>query len=95
VNDGILYQEIWPRGRMMHLRLTDDTFTASIYKSFWLLRRIPTAGIRHVEIVRLGFSTMMAISYYKTTTVFITSSFAIRDKDAWRRTFQSIGIIVD
>jgi hypothetical protein len=92
---NILYQELWPQGRLVHLKLTTDVFVASIYKSFLRLRTIPIASIRHVEISHLGLSKVMTISYYKTTDRFITSSFPIRDITAWRQAFKRMNIVVD
>jgi hypothetical protein len=95
VGDGIIYQEIWPSGRLIHLKLTSRTFTTSIYKSFLPLSTIPLTSVRHVEIGRLGLSKMMTISYYKNSDTFVTSSFPISDMDAWRGAFQRLGIAVD
>jgi hypothetical protein len=95
VTDDIIYQEIWPWGCMIHLKLTSRSFATSIYKSFLPLTTIPLANIRHVEIGRLGLSKMMTISYYKNSDTFVTSSFPVSAMDAWRRAFQSVGITVD
>jgi hypothetical protein len=95
VDDRIIYEEVWPWGRMIHLRLTHHAFATSIYKSFLPLSSIPIAVIRHVEIGRLGLSKMMTISYYKTPDTFVTTSFPVGDMDAWRRAFKSIGITVE
>ena len=91
----VIYQEVWPSGRLIHLKLTSHALATSIYKSFLPFTTIPTAAIRHVEIGRLGLSKLMTISYYKTPDTFVTTSFPIRDRDAWRRAFRTLGIAVD
>jgi hypothetical protein len=93
--DPVIYQEMWPWGRLIHLRLTAHTFTTSLYKSFFPLTTIPLTTIRRVEIGRLGFSKMMHISYYGNATTFRTASFPVSNRDAWRRAFQTLGIIPD
>jgi hypothetical protein len=34
IDDTLIYEEIWPWGRMMHLRLTSHCFATSVFKSF-------------------------------------------------------------
>jgi hypothetical protein len=63
VENVVIYQEVWPLGRIVHLKLTSRSFMASIYKSFIPLANIPLPTIRHVEISRIGLSKVMAISY--------------------------------
>ena len=95
VDDTLIYEEIWPWGRMMHLRLSSHLFATSVFKSFLPLTTIPIASIRRVEIGRLGLSKMMSISYYKDSSTFVTSSFPASNMAAWRQAFRSVGIAVD
>jgi hypothetical protein len=92
MDERIIYQEIWPSGRVIHLKLTADTFATSIYKSFLPLATIPISAIRQVEIGRFGLSRMMTISYYKASDTFVTASFPVRDMEMWRRVFKRLGI---
>jgi hypothetical protein len=95
VDDTFIYEEIWPRGRMMHLRLTSHLFTTSVFNSFLPLTTIPIASIRRVAIGRLGLSKMMSISYYKDSSTFVTSSFPASNMAAWRQAFRRVGISVN
>src|SRR5689334_5817174 len=95
VEDTLIYEEILPRGRLMHLRLTSHCFVISVFKSFLPLTTIPIASIRQVEIDRLGFSKMLSISYYKDSSTFSTSSFPVSNMAAWRQAFRTVGISVD
>jgi hypothetical protein len=95
MDERIIYQEIWPSGRVIHLKLTADTFATSIYKSFLPLATIPISAIRQVEIGRFGLSRMMTISYYQTSDTFVTASFPVRDMETWRRVFKRLGITVN
>ena len=95
IEDTLIYEEIWPRGRLMHLRLTSHRFAISVFKSFLPLTTIPIASIRHVEIGRLGLSKMMSISYYKDSSTFVTASFPVSNMAAWRQAYRSVGISVD
>src|SRR3954467_10397267 len=95
VDDQLLYEEIWPWGGLMHVRLTSPLFVTSVFKSFLPLTTIPIESIRHVEIGRLGLSKMMSISYYKDSSTFVTASFTVSNIAAWRQAFRSVGISVD
>ena len=95
VEDTLIFEEIWPWGRMIHLRLTSHRFATSIFKSFLPLTTISVSSIRHVEMGHLGLSKMMSISYYKDSSTFVTSSFPVSNMAAWRQAFTTIGISVD
>jgi transposase len=95
VEEHLIYQEIWPSGRLIHLKLTTLVFITSIYKSFFPLTTISITAIRHVEIGRLGFSKLMTIGYDKPIDLFVTKSFPVRDIQAWRQAFKTLGIMVE
>jgi hypothetical protein len=93
--EDVIYQEIWPWGRIIHLKLTPHAFSTSIYKSFLPLTSIPVASIRRVQIERLGLDKSLTISYYKDSTTFVTKSFPADDLQSWRRAFERVGIASD
>ncbi len=95
MEEHLIYQEIWPSGRLIHLKLTTLVFITSIYKSFFPLTMISITAIRHVEIGRLGFSKLMTIGYDKPIDLFVTKSFPVRDMQAWRQAFKTLGIMVE
>lgn len=95
VEDTLIYEEIWPRGRLLHLRLTSHRFATSVFKSFLPFTTIPIASIRHIKIGRFGLSKMLSISYYKDSSTFVTSSFPVSNIAAWRQAFRTVGISVE
>jgi len=95
VEERLIYQEIWPWGRLIHLKLTTHVFMTSIYKSFFPLTTISITTIRHVEIGRVGFSKMMTIGYDKPSDMFVTRSFPAGHMPAWRQAFKTLGIRVE
>jgi hypothetical protein len=95
MDQRLIYQEIWPWGRLIHLKLTTHEFMTAIYKSFFPLTTISITAIRHVEIGRVGFSKMMTIGYDKPRDMFVTRSFPVRNMHAWRHAFKTLGIRVE